>query len=166
MLFRSYDGSLDQLHAALAPFVTQASWLQYTDRPNDPVKPEILVSHKLMLGALTLVSPNLSFSKTQLQSVFRKFMQEGEFKELADVDQENDWVETMQKRLHMACRHLSQARLRRPPPKWVAMIDGDSSQLPMSQPSLDDSLDKEQTQSGAGAEDAQRRDDDEDLPYD
>jgi hypothetical protein len=173
-----YDGSLDKLHAALAPFVTDVSWLVYQDRANDPVKPEILVAHKLMLRALTHLSPNLSFSKSQLQNVFGKFIQEGGFKELADTDQETDWVETQQKRLHMACRHLAQARLRKPPPKWVTCIDGESegSQLPMSQPSLDDSTpagqkeegeeEEEKTHSGAGGEDAQLPEETEDLPYD
>jgi hypothetical protein len=168
-----FDGSLDQLHAALTPFVTDVSWLQYQDRANDPVKPEILVSHKLMLNAITLVSPNLSFSKKQLQNVFGRFIQEGGFEELVNTDQEKDWVDTMQRRLHMACRHVAQARLRPNPPKWLAFIDGqsESSQLPMSQPSPDDSMPSGQKEGGEEEEkhagdDAQLPEDTEDLPYD
>ena len=68
---------MDELHGVLDPFVTHVSWLQYQDRPSDPVKPEILVAHKLLLRALTQISPNQSFNKKQLETVFER-LQEGQ----------------------------------------------------------------------------------------
>ena len=46
--------------------------MQYQDRASDPVKPDILVAHKFLLKALTQISPNLSFNKTQLATVFER----------------------------------------------------------------------------------------------
>ena len=67
-----FTGSVDELHGVLDPFVTHVSWLQYQDRVSDPVKLEILVAHKFLLRALTRISPNLSFNKTQLVTVFER----------------------------------------------------------------------------------------------
>ena len=67
-----FSGSVDELHGVIDPFVTHVSCLQYQDRAPDPVKPDILVAHKFFLKALTQISPNLSFNKRQLATVFER----------------------------------------------------------------------------------------------
>ena len=49
-----FNGSVDELHAVLAPVVTSASWLQCQKKGKDPIKSDILVAHKLQseLGKL------------------------------------------------------------------------------------------------------------------
>jgi len=72
-----FTGSVDELHGVIDPFVTHVAWLHYQDRASDPVKPDILVAHKFLLRALTQISPNLSFNKKQLETVFER-LQEGQ----------------------------------------------------------------------------------------
>jgi hypothetical protein len=155
-----YKGSLDDLHAAIAPFVVSPGWLMYQEKPKDPVKPEILVAQKFLLRSLTSVCKNLSFSKKQLDHVFERLLKEKSFKELNDKESQEDWVETMSKRARMACRHLAQARIRKPPPRWLAHIDvGEVSPDSMSQLSSfagDGHLDgdEEEEETGEAAEPA------------
>jgi hypothetical protein len=118
-----FDGTNAELQSALSPFVTHSAWLQYPDKTNDKVRPDILIAHKGMLRCLTQLSRNLSFSKKQLESVFQGLREEKQFQEISDPDFGEDWVQTMCKRLHQACRHTAQARLRRPPPKWVRLLE-------------------------------------------
>jgi hypothetical protein len=119
-----FDGSKDELQSVLSPFVVHSSWLLYPEKANDKCRPDILVDHKLMLTALTKLCANLSFGKKAIESAFQGLREEKQFQEISDPDFGDDWVQTMCRRLHMACRHLAQARLRKPVPKWVLLIDG------------------------------------------
>jgi hypothetical protein len=131
-----YNGEVGKLHAVLAPFVTSVGWLLYQESATDTVKPELLVAHKFLIQALTSLCANLSFSKKHLEVVFRMIERERLFPELLNDDAKKDWVETMSSRVFMACRHIAQARLRKPTkPRWLANIDGDDSQPPMSEES-------------------------------
>jgi hypothetical protein len=112
--------------------VTSESFLYYPEKPSDPVKPDTLVAHKYLVRALTDVCPNLSFGKKQLEAVFAEIAGVKRFKALNTKELAEDWVETMSKRIQIACRHVAQARLRKPPPKWLAHIDNGDS-FPMTQ---------------------------------
>ena len=118
-----FDGSNHELQAALSPFVTHCAWLQYPEKANDKVRPDILVAHKIMLRVLGQLSANLSFSKKSFESVFQGLREEKQFQEISDPEFGEDWVQTMCRRMRMVCRHAAQARLRKPPPKWVLLLD-------------------------------------------
>ena len=128
-----FDGSYADLQAALGPFVTHSAWLQYPDKANDKVRPDILVAHKSMVRSLTQLSANLSFSRKQFESVFQILREENEFQEISDPEFGEDWVQTMCRRLRMVCRHTAQARLRKPPPKWVLLLDSMGSESQASE---------------------------------
>lgn len=138
-----FTGTVDQLHGVIAPFCTHVAWLLYQEKPKDPVKPDLLIAQKLLLKALTAISPNLSFTKSQLEAVFERLQGEKGFEELLDEDMRAEWVETNRRRLYMCCRHLSQARLRNPQPKWLALVDdrwGPQSQSSSFQDTAADTL--------------------------
>jgi hypothetical protein len=139
-----YNGSIEDLHAAIDPYVTSTGWFQYQEAFGEPIKPDILVAHKDLLRTLTDVCPNLSFSKSQLTSVLKRLLEEKAFEELEEPAAKKHWIQTYIKRLQVACRHMSQSRLRKPPPKWLAFIDdgGDTfmSEMTGLPESFEDSL--------------------------
>ena len=120
---KRYDGSQEDLAEVIRPFVTSTSWFQYQEKNDDVILPTILVAHKELIRSLTNLAPNLAFSSNMLAAVFAGIVKEKGFKELSDKDAENDFIETCCKRVHVACRHVSQSRLRKPPPKWLSFID-------------------------------------------
>jgi len=125
-----YKGSLDDLHAAIAPFAVSPGWFVYEENESDKVNPELLVAHKVFLRSLTHTCENLSFNKAQLKKVFQRLVVEKQFSELSTSTLQAHWVKTMGRRVRAACRHLAQARIRKQPPQWLAHIDaGAMSQL-------------------------------------
>jgi len=142
-----YNGSAEDLLEGLRPYVTSAAWFQYQEKLSDPIRPDILVAHKHLVRTLTELSPNMSFASGQLKQVLTMIMRERCFEELQDDDSCDDWVQTCSKRIQTACRHIAQARLRKPPPRWLALVydggDGDSievePQLNMSSIEVEDS---------------------------
>jgi hypothetical protein len=175
---RCFGGSDEELQCVIAPFVTSEHFLLYQEKPSDPVIPDTLTAHKYMLRALTDVCPNLSFGKRQLEAVFTQILEVKKFQSLDLPGLKEDWVKTTTRRLQMACRHVSQARVRPTPPKWLAIID-DGDSFPMTtQLTHDDTAGSEATGSegpdpaqveseqrdageepAAATEDAQRRED-------
>jgi hypothetical protein len=155
---------LDDLHAAIAPFVVRPGWFVYQEKVSEKVMPEYLVSHKVFLRSLTHICKNMSFSKSQLEKVFQRLVVEKQFSELATNELQEDWVEGNCKRVRTACRHLAQARLRRPTPRWLAHIDvGDSIPDSMSQLSSFAGDDGHPDEHGEGEEEEEKeRDDEED----
>ena len=117
-----YDGSLDALRDAISPFVVSPGWLMYQEKLADKTLPDVLVAHRLFLRCMTDLCQNLSFGKAQLEHVFNK-LSATRFKEVLTEEQSEDWVQTSCKRLQTAFRHVSQARRRKPPPRWLAHID-------------------------------------------
>jgi hypothetical protein len=121
---------LDDLHAAIAPFVVSPGWFLYQEKANDQVKPDLLVAHKHFISSMSCVCGNLSFSQAQLVHVFKKLFVELGFEEMLTEHEAKDWVDSTVRRVRVAFRHVSQARVRPVPPRWLAHIDGAMSQLP------------------------------------
>ena len=124
-----YSGTQDELQAAIAPYVKDVRCLQYKEKSDEQIMPEVLVAHKQLIRSLTHVCPNLSCSRKQVQEVFEEIQKEKQFKELFNKDLQSEWVEVMSKRLYMVCRHVAQSRLRQPGPKWLALIDNEGGQM-------------------------------------
>ena len=111
---------MDELCAALSPYVTNHAWLQYPCKAGDAHRPDILVAHKSMLRSLSSLCTTLSFSKKTMQACFEKLLEEKNFERLQSADDKADWVDTMVKRMHWMCRHLAQAKIKKA--KWVSLI--------------------------------------------
>ena len=118
-----YDGGVDELCAALSPYVINPGWLQYPCKAGDHHRPDILVAHKSMLRSLSSLCTSLSFSKKTMQACFQKLLEEKNFERLQSADVKADWVDTMVKRMHWMCRHVAQAKIKKP--KWVFLIFAD-----------------------------------------
>ena len=108
-----YDGSIEELLGVIKPFVRSACWFMYQEKHNEPIIPTTLVAHKGLVRALTSLQPNLSFSTKMLEQVFNMLVKELAFPELSGQDSQEEWVQTSLRRLHVACRHVSQSRLDR-----------------------------------------------------
>jgi hypothetical protein len=131
-----YRGTLDDLRAAIKPFIVSPGWLLYQEKFNDKVLPDTLVAHKIFIRRMSNLCPNLSFTKAQLEAAFRLLVVDTGFDRRLSEEERCDWVDTSVKRLRVAFRHVSQARIRRPPPRWLAHIDvGDTLPDTMSQSS-------------------------------
>jgi hypothetical protein len=157
-----YDGSVEDLHAAIRPYVTSTGWFQYHEKVSEHIRSDILVANKQLLRTLTELSPNLSFNKSQLEQVLNRLLDEKAFPELTDQSSRDHWVDVYCKRLQVACRHTSQSRLRKPPPKWLSLIDEDGADSMSQMPGLPESHEDSAEQVGtgspvhpAGGEDAQ-----------
>ena len=120
---KRYDGSIEDLAEVLRPFVNSTSWFQYQEKNDEVILPNILVAHKELFRSLTQLAQNLAFTSKILSAAFAEIVKEKGFKELYDKDAEDDFIETCSRRLHVACRHVSQSRLRKPPPRWLLLID-------------------------------------------
>ena len=107
----------------LRPHVKHVKWLRYNEKPTDKALPDALVAHQALMRQLTGLCKNLSFKKEQVEEAFNKIMLENDFEALSSPELQTDWVETMAKRVRLMCRHLAQARIRKPCPKWVLLID-------------------------------------------
>ena len=108
---------------ALRPFVSSVSWLKYgEDLVKSPLQQEVLTAHKEMLASLHKLSPNLSFTKKAVEEVLQLLATEKGFEVLSTEELTQDWVVTNAKRLRCACRHVGQALLKKPQPKWLALI--------------------------------------------
>ena len=123
-------------------------------------------ANRQLLKTLTELSPNLSFSKSQMEQVLGRLLDEKAFPELTDQSSRDHWVEVYCKRLQVACRHTSQSRLRKPPPKWLSLIDEDGadsmSQMSGLPESHEDSV--EQVEAGTGSPVHPADDEDAQLP--
>jgi len=119
-----FQGSQEELFETLQPFVKHAGWFKYLEKPSQPVNSAILVSHKVMIRAVTAICPNLAFTVTLLTAVFRQLADDAAFDSLQTEADKMDWAETMTKRFKTACRHVAQSRLKKPRPKWLMHIDG------------------------------------------
>lgn len=121
-----YHGSDEELLTALRPFVTRASFFKYGEKHNCQLKADVLVAHAPLFRELTKLSANLAFKKGSLQAVLLRLAHENKFPSLSVQASLDDWVETMDARLRIACRHVAKARIQPAPPRWLQHIDGDS----------------------------------------
>ena len=119
-----YDGCADGLADALRPFANSVGFFKYGEKPNASVESSILVAHKLMIRELTKLSANLAFKKESLQTALQKLAAEKRFEALSSQVALEDWVETMDARIRIACRHVAKARIQKHPPRWLLHIDG------------------------------------------
>ena len=94
-----------------------ASWFQYQEKNDEVILPNILVAHKELFRSLAQLAQNVALASKMLNAAFAEIVKEKGFKELSDKDAEDDCIETCSERLHVACRHGSQPRLRKPPPR-------------------------------------------------
>jgi hypothetical protein len=120
-----YDGSDEELLTVLRPFVTRSAFFKYGEKPGCTVKPAVLVAHAPLFKELTKLSANLAFKKASLQAVLLKLANERRFPDLATPALLEDWVQTVDARLRIACRHVAKARIQASPPRWLHHIDGD-----------------------------------------
>ena len=161
-----YKGSVEDLQSAISPYVTSTGWFQYHENVSEGIRSDILIRNRQLLKTLTELSPNLSFSKSQLEEVLGRLLDEKAFPELTDQSSRDHWVEVYCRRLQVACRHTSQSRLRKPPPKWLSLIDEDGadsmSQMSGLPESHEDSV--EQVEAGTGSPVHPADDDDAQLP--
>ena len=151
-----YKGSVEDLQSAISPYVTSTGWFQYHENVSEGIRSDILIRNRQLLKTLTELSPNLSFSKSQLEEVLGRLLDEKAFHELNDQSSRDHWVEVYCKRLQAACRHTSQARLRKPTPKWLSLlspIDEDGadsiSQMPGLPESHEDSVEQVEADTGS-----------------
>ena len=148
-----YAGTLTDLRATIKPFIVCPGWLLYQEKFTDKVLPDTLVAHKLFIQSMSNLCPNLSFTKAQLEAAFRLLVVDTGFDERLTGEERIDWVDTNVKRLRVAFRHVSQARLRKPPPRWLAHTDvGDT---------IPDSMSQLSGVPGAGDTDGNREEDEE-----
>ena len=82
------------------------------------------------MQTLTKLAPNLAFKRETVEQAFQMLADARKFDALSDPDDKEDWVETMSRRLRSACRHVAQARVKKPPPKWLRRIDVDMAANP------------------------------------
>ena len=61
-----YNGSVEDLHAAISPYVTSTGWFQYQENVSEGIRSDIRVANKQLLKTLTELSPNLSLSKSSV----------------------------------------------------------------------------------------------------
>ena len=119
-----YEGSEDRLVTVLKPFVTRVTFFKYGETLGCQVKPEVLVAHAPLFRELTQVCANLAFKKGCLGAACLKIAHESKFEELSTEGRVTDWVQTMDVRLRIACRHVAKARIQKVPPRWLQHIDG------------------------------------------
>ena len=119
-----YDGCADSIADALRPFVNSVRFFKYGEKANAPVESSILVAHKLMIGELSKLSANLAFKKESLQTALQKLAAEKRFEALSSQAASEDWVQTMEARIRIACRHVAKARVQKHPPRWLQDFDG------------------------------------------
>ena len=100
-----YNGSVEDLQSAISPYVTSTGWFQYHENVSEGIRSDILIRNRQLLKTLTELSPNLSFSKSQLEEVLGRLLDEKAFPELTDQSSRDHWVEVYCRRLQVACRH-------------------------------------------------------------
>ena len=117
-----YHGSVEDLVAAIKPFVTKLKWLQYGEDPKSKVMMPVIVAHTFFLKALYDLQENLAFLQSSTKATFLSIGRTmNDTWQLSDTDLD-DWAETMAKRTRTMCRHLQTSMSRVPRPKWTTSL--------------------------------------------
>ena len=110
-----------QLADVLRPHIDSKKALTYGESCEFKVDVSLLTKHKQLLLSLRSAQPNLSFKKTSMTEALDVLGQESEQWKLDD-EKYLEWKRVSERRIHMMCRHVSQAFLRKPQPRWLEML--------------------------------------------
>lgn len=110
-----FEGGASCFQDVMYPFVTSPSYL-----PPGKVDRTYMLSLKPMMAALYKCQPNLSFTKNITQKAHEHIFDARASEWGLDRSMGSKWSATMAQRLRVCCRFMAQARVRVPPPGWVA----------------------------------------------
>jgi hypothetical protein len=98
------------------------STIKYPESEKPELNVNLLMKQAQMLRKLKAAQSNLSYKTQDLKGGLKLMVQRK--KELWNLNpyQENDYVETVTKRIKNMLRHVSQAQLKQNPPSWVEKL--------------------------------------------
>jgi len=111
--------SAEELAILLEPYITKRRAVEYGEGSGFKLNVTLLQKQAGMMKAMHDAQPNLSYKKTVLKGALREV---GIRRKLVKADDLEKWVEVNERRLHLMCRHLSQALVRTPRPRWLCLI--------------------------------------------
>jgi hypothetical protein len=117
----TYRGSDQELADVVKPFATEPNFFKY-DQDAKTANKQMLKSGCTFLQAMKQVSPNLSFTNKKIKNCLHlvwKDCRENWDQKLTDKF-EKDWVQTMQKRIGLAIKHIKKSAKS----KWAIQIFG------------------------------------------
>ena len=114
-----FGGSAEELANIVKPYASVVGWLQYGEKTASPVQQTVLVAHAQMFSELFEASGTRAFTKLVCTQMFEIILDQNKYPELPTQELKDMWVEANTKRFKLMCRHLAQAKLRKPPPEMV-----------------------------------------------
>lgn len=117
---KRYRGEIKQLERIIEPFVTKLKWCAYA-KDNEKTDPKTLVAHGELLENLYKEQPNMAFKQATMLLVFMDIGQRKNNIWGLPEDELRDWASTMAKRVRLMCRHVMQAKIRKPQPRWLVV---------------------------------------------
>ncbi len=103
----------------LVGLIDTHNFLPYSERLTDNINRAGILRNKALFQCLRDSQSNLSFSQTAMEGILRTVASKSpvlHFKTEADA---SDWVVTMARRTRAACRHIEQARVKKPEVRMV-----------------------------------------------
>ena len=121
-----FDSHIDVVVQKLVEVVDTPGFLQYCEKSGDVLQRAALIRSREVFVALRDCQYNLSFAKTQMQGISSGLADKTNKFSLPDPASRADWIETMERRVRAACRHVAQARLKNPRCSWLRQLFGDA----------------------------------------
>lgn len=116
-----YKGGEEKLGLIVLPFASTPGWLYYATDPlaKGALQSSTLLNHSSLLRKLFEISPNLSYTKGDMEPTMKAIMQQKGDIWYLPRDAQEEQPRVIAARLRTACQHCSQALRKKQRPSWA-----------------------------------------------